>query len=141
MSGTPWIQNRSKSDVAAGNHRDPGVNSLLIQISDPAAMPPMPKQSFGKIAQFEFLDLEDCDTSMEDEWKITDEQAAELVALLTQAIESGTNVIVHCHAGICRSGAVVDVAVEMGFEDPRIFRAPNMRVKNKMRRHLGWTYD
>jgi rhodanese-related sulfurtransferase len=51
------------------------------------------------------------------------------------------NVVVHCHAGICRSGAVCEVGVMMGFTDCERFRAPNLLVKHKMMRVLGWTYD
>jgi hypothetical protein len=51
------------------------------------------------------------------------------------------NVVVHCFAGICRSGAVTEVGVMMGFEDTGRFRAPNLLVKHRMMRALGWTYD
>jgi len=51
------------------------------------------------------------------------------------------NVIVHCHAGICRSGAVVEVASMMGFTPTDRYRQPNMRVKQKMMKVLGWTYE
>jgi protein-tyrosine phosphatase len=50
------------------------------------------------------------------------------------------NVVVHCHAGICRSGAVVEVASMMGFTPADRLRIPNMRVKHKMMQVLGWTY-
>jgi hypothetical protein len=51
------------------------------------------------------------------------------------------NVVVHCFAGICRSGAVCEVGVMMGFNDTGRFRAPNLLVKHRMMRALGWTYD
>jgi hypothetical protein len=51
------------------------------------------------------------------------------------------NVVVHCHAGICRSGAVCELGVMMGFNDCERFRMPNLLVKHKMMRVLGWTYD
>ena len=51
------------------------------------------------------------------------------------------NVVVHCTAGICRSGAVVEVATMMGFADCDNFRQPNLRVKHKMMKVLGLTYD
>ena len=75
------------------------------------------------------------------EFAITDKQAAELVQLLKHALESRMNVVVHCHAGICRSGAVCEVGVMMGFNDCERFRAPNLLVKHKMMKALGWTYD
>jgi hypothetical protein len=51
------------------------------------------------------------------------------------------NVVVHCYAGICRSGAVCEVGVMMGFQDTGRFRSPNLLVKHGMMRALGWTYD
>jgi hypothetical protein len=51
------------------------------------------------------------------------------------------NVVVHCHAGICRSGAVVEVASIMGFTPTDKYRQPNLRVKHKMMQVLGLTYD
>jgi predicted protein tyrosine phosphatase len=51
------------------------------------------------------------------------------------------NVVVHCMAGICRSGAVVEVGVMMGFNDCEKYRQPNLRVKHKLMKQLGWTYN
>jgi predicted protein tyrosine phosphatase len=51
------------------------------------------------------------------------------------------DVIVHCFAGICRSGAVCELGVMMGFQDTERFRQPNLLVKNRMMKALGWTYD
>jgi len=137
-----WIENVSKSDVALGFHMDAGPNAMLIRIQDPATF-------FGKVAradmfkevhEFEFLDAEDQD-GFPDEAKISDEQAEQLVALLKKAQENSMNVVVHCHAGICRSGAVVEVASMMGFTPTERYRQPNLRVKTKMMRVLGLTYD
>ena len=51
------------------------------------------------------------------------------------------DVVVHCHAGICRSGAVAEIGVMLGFDDAEAFRSPNLLVKHKMMKVLGWTYD
>ena len=137
-----FIENVSKADVNLGHHMDAGPNAMLIRIQDPATF-------FGRIAradmfkevhEFEFLDAEDAD-GFEDEVKISDEQAAELVRLLQHAQENHMNVVVHCHAGICRSGAVVEVATIMGFTPTDKYRQPNLRVKHKMMKVLGLTYD
>jgi predicted protein tyrosine phosphatase len=137
-----WIQNVPLADIPKGHHIDVGANAMLIQIVDPATEFPVPKHEFKEIHQFEFLDLENED-DMPDavEFMVTDKQAAQLVALLQRALDKHMNVIVHCHAGICRSGAVAEVGVMMGFEDAKAFRAPNLRVKHKMMQVLGWTYD
>jgi len=137
-----FIENVSKQDIALGFHMDVGPNAMLIRIQDPATF-------FGRIAradmfkeiyEFEFLDAEDSD-GFPDECKISDEQAAELVRLLQRAQENHMNVVVHCHAGICRSGAVVEVATMLGFTPSERFRMPNLRVKHKMMQVLGMTYD
>ena len=134
------IENVSRDDIRRGDHTDPGPNSMLIQISDPAQGFPTPKHQFKTVHQFEFLDADD-DTMFPEEALISDEQATELVNLLEQAHALEMNVIVHCHAGICRSGAVTEVASMMGFTPTNRLRLPNVRVKYKMMRVLGLTYD
>ena len=146
---TPWIQNVARSDIVRGFHIDPGINSMLIQISDPPGDHPTPKYQFREVHQFDFLDIEEDgmtnfgDGHMVDasEFAITQEDADRLVALLQHALDNRMNVIVHCHAGVCRSGAVCEVGVMMGFRDTEVFRSPNLLVKHKMMRRLGWLYD
>jgi predicted protein tyrosine phosphatase len=136
----PWIENIAASDVSLGFHHDCGPNSMLISICDPAGWRPEAKQQFKERHDFEFLDAEDDDREPE-ESKITDAQAEQIVALLHRALENRMNVVVHCTAGICRSGAVVEVGVMMGFNDCEKYRQPNLRVKHKLMKQLGWTYN
>lgn len=136
----PWIENVAATDVTQGFHHDAGANSLLIQIADPAGWFPTPKYQFKEIHQFEFLDAEDAD-GFPDEAKCTDEQAAEMVRLLQHALDNRMNVVVHCMAGICRSGAVCEIGAMLGFQDTERFRSPNLRVKHRMMKALGWAYD
>lgn len=136
----PWIQNVSLGDVAKGFHIDAGVNSMLIQIVDPVMEFPTPKYQFREVHQFEFLDLEENDPWGED-FKVTDAQAQQLVDLLQRALDNRMNVVVHCVAGVCRSGAICEVGVMMGFRDTEVFRSPNLMVKHKMMKVLGWTYE
>ena len=140
----PLIENTSMEDVRVGTHTDMGEDSWLIQITDPAYYPPIPKQNFFIVSQFEFLDAEDEDIEKygyPEEALISDKQAESLVRILKKALEMDLNVLVHCHAGICRSGAVVEVAQMMGFTPTDRFRQPNLRVKHKMMKALGWSYD
>jgi predicted protein tyrosine phosphatase len=144
----PWIENIPLENVAKGQHHDCGPNSMLIQISDHDMAFPTPKYTFKEVHQFTFLDIEEdgitnTSSGMIDlsEFAITDTQAIELVCLLQQAMENRMNVVVHCHAGICRSGAVAEVGVMMGFDDCERFRIPNLLVKRKMMQVLGWTYN
>lgn len=137
---TRWIENVSWDAVKNGFHSDMGQNAMLIQIADPATFFPVPKHTFKEVHQFEFLDAEDGDR-FPDECMIQDEQAEELIRLLQNALDKSMNVLVHCHAGICRSGAVVEVGSMMGFTPTERFRMPNLRVKHKMMKVLGLTYD
>jgi predicted protein tyrosine phosphatase len=138
---TPFIQNVALSDIKKGFHMDPGINAMLIQICDPPGDFPEPKYQFREVHQFQFLDIEEKDFALDEAMRCSHEQAAELVRLLQHALDNHMNVIVHCHAGVCRSGAVCEVGVMMGFRDAESFRAPNLLVKHRMMKHLGWTYD
>jgi|GEM_PF-3598032 len=135
-----FIENVSLENVRRGYHFDPGENSMLIQIVDPDMDFPQPLYNFKEIHQFKFLDLEEDDEAHED-LKITNEQAKTLVTLLQHAYDNCMNVIVHCHAGVCRSGAVAEVGVALGFEDTHVFRAPNLLVKHKMMKALEMCDD
>jgi predicted protein tyrosine phosphatase len=145
----PWIENVSLSDIKKGHHIDAGINSMLIQIVDPDMEFPEPRNQFRETHQFKFLDIEEDGMSndgngnpIDMSWgAIKDDQAAELVRLLQHAMENRMNVVVHCHAGVCRSGAVAEVGVMMGFRDAEAFRSPNLLVKHKMMKCLGWNYD
>jgi predicted protein tyrosine phosphatase len=139
-----WIQNISKADIQLGHHYDPGPNSMLIQILDPGEDFPTPKYNFKEVHQFEFMDIEDDgltnmgDGSMTDlgEFAITDDHAKHLSILLKKALNDHMNVVVHCYAGIYRSGAVAEVGVMLGFEDTETFRMPNLLVKQKLLKAL-----
>ena len=137
----PWIENCAAHDIPRKFHHDPGENSMLISITDPASWRPTPAHKFKEIHNFEFLDVEENDEVVDAAMKCSQEQANELVRLLQHALTNRMNVVVHCFAGICRSGAVTEVGVMMGFQDTERFRQPNLLVKHGMMRSLGWTYD
>jgi predicted protein tyrosine phosphatase len=138
----PWIENISLGAVAKGEHYDAGENSMLIQIVDPGTEFPTPKFAFKEVRQFFFLDVEDDDyEKIYYAAAITDDDAAGLAEALKHAYANHMNVVVHCHMGVCRSGAVAEVGVMMGFQDTERFRAPNLMVKRKMLDYLGMTYD
>ena len=137
----PWIENVAAADVPMRFHHEAGPNSMLIQIMDPApTWWPTPAHEFKEVYRFEFMDVER-DDKWPDEAKITPAQAEEIVRLLKHALENRMNVVVHCMAGLCRSGAVAEVGVMMGFEDTERFRSPNLLVKHILMKALGWTYD
>lgn len=133
------------ADVVNGRHIDPGPNSLLIQLVDPRHFFPVPKFHFAQCHRFSFLDLDERgiveDFVRNEAEEFTQEQADLIAELLKAALRESTNIIVHCHAGKCRSGAVAEVGVMMGFDDTGAHRIPNVLVKKKIMRALGWTYD
>jgi predicted protein tyrosine phosphatase len=137
----PWIENVAAADVPMRFHHEAGENSMLIQIMDPCpTWWPTPAHEFREVHKFEFMDVER-DDKWPDEAKITPAQAEEIVRLLKHALENRMNVVVHCMAGLCRSGAVAEVGVMMGFEDTERFRSPNLLVKHSLMKALGWTYS
>lgn len=145
----PWIQNVALADIPKKHHIAVGENSMLIQIVDPDMEFPTPAHDFKETHQFKFLDIEEdgMTNNGDGTWTdmsvhaIKDADAEKLVELLRHALDKCMDVVVHCHAGVCRSGAVAEVGVMMGFKDAEAFRIPNLLVKHKMLKVLGWTYD
>lgn len=138
----PWIQNISRAAVQSRvlSPKDLG-NTILIQIADPGQSFPTPQDTYTYTYRFEFADVNYA-TDVGGEHIITDTQAGWLVDILSAALDSSYNVVVHCSAGICRSGAVCEVGVIMGFSDlARTRRQPNLAVKYKMMKKLGLTYE
>lgn len=135
-----FVENVAKADIPLGHHFDCGERSILISINDPACEPPQPKHKFHEVHVFEFLDLEG-NEGYGEEFLCTTGDAHRLVGVLQHALNERLHVVVHCTAGVCRSGAVVEVAEMMGFTPIERFRAPNLLVKSRMMRALGWCYD
>lgn len=135
----PWIENCALADIEKGYHYDPGPNSILIQIVDQDMDFPTPKYAFREVHQFKFLDIED-DDSNADTLGMLPAHAISITRVLKNALANRSNVLVHCVAGICRSGAVTEVGVMMGFEDTEKYRCPNTRVKRMLMLELGWGY-
>ena len=125
--GIVWIENAAWADVIAGDHITAGDNAVLIQIIDPDHTFPLPKHHFKETYQFKFLDIE---RGMEgfDRFGIKKEQARQLVDILYNAYAQQSNVVVHCFAGVSRSGAVVAAATLIGFQPVEKFRGPNRTV-------------
>ena len=137
----PWIENVAATDITKAFHHDAGPNSMLISICDPAGWRPEAKHQFKERHDFEFLDVEERDEVLEESMRCSHAQAAELVRLLEHALANRMNVVVHCTAGVCRSGAVAEVGVMMGFDDVGNFRSPNLLVKHRMMKALGLSFD
>lgn len=124
----PFIANVSRFDINTGMHYDAGPNAALIQIIDEREHFPVPKHSFKDVHQFIFDDVFDPDHPE----SITDLQASRIANILVDSLAKEQNVIVHCHAGIFRSGAVVEAGVRLGFNPPDTFRCPNPNVLKRL---------
>lgn len=106
----------------------------LISISDAAAMSPNIRDDFDEVFHF-FFD----DDVPPAEGVLNDLQAAQLAAVIHKARELEKNVWVHCNAGICRSGAVVELLALLGWTladefSPR--RLPNTHVFSTLRKYF-----
>jgi predicted protein tyrosine phosphatase len=132
----PWIENVSKSNANAGIHYDTEGRGVLISIIDPCSSEVQPKHKFLEIHRFEFLDTED----ETDEFSISDEQAQRIAEILVHCKRENLNVVCHCTAGLCRSGAVTECGIMIGFKDTERNRLPNVLVKGKIMKALGIHY-
>lgn len=133
----PFIENVSLDDVVKGNHYRAHI---LIQIVDPDMVHPEPAyKGFEKRHTFSFLDVEESD----DPLAPTRDHAEDIAEILKDAFLLKKSVTVHCVAGICRSGAVVEVGVMMGFQDLEKYRQPNLLLKGLLMNEVfpGWRYD
>jgi predicted protein tyrosine phosphatase len=128
-----FIQNCSREQIKSGNHADAGKNSMLIQIADPDTGFPTPVHEFREVHKFKFFDVEEDGADYQ---PCTDADAKKIFDLLLHAKENKMNVIVHCHMGLCRSGAVAEAGVVLGFDDTGKTRIPNLLLKKKLFTHI-----
>ena len=138
----PIIQNVSRHDVEVGRHHIPGENgAILIQISDPDTAHPVPKHVFKKTYQFKFLDIEDDQVCLKEEWRPSQDDAYDIVMALEKALDAGMDVIVHCHMGVCRSGAVAEAGAILGFQCLQRPHSPNSSLKRRLLEALDLSFD
>ena len=124
-----WVQNVSKQRIKDGDHYL-DANTVLIQIQDVCTEFVVPKYAsvFKEIHQFEFMD----DADPEKEENINEKQAKQIAEILINCHARKLNIVVHCHAGVCRSGAVAEVAEMMGFDYAGNYKLPNTLVKQRI---------
>ena len=138
----PSIQNVSRYDVESGSHlaTDSGRKVVLIQISDPDTAHPTPAKSFEKIFKFKFLDIEE-DQECPDQWRPSADDAYYIASILLTCLQMDYDLVVHCHAGVCRSGAVAEVGEMLGFEYAGSYKQPNVALKKHLMNALGLSFD
>ena len=135
---TPWICNVSAKDIIC-DWFPRTEHMVLIQISEPGTIPPhAPAGVFQEVHQFFFLDAdeENCPENLKSQL-ISDEVANNLANILTRCLERDISIVVHCRAGLCRSGAVAEVGIILGFNKTKNPRIPNPMVKRKLLKALG----
>jgi protein-tyrosine phosphatase len=134
----PKIENCSWADFQKGNHRISPINTVAIQIVDLGDVPPEPAENcFEKRYSFQFFDAEEATPYFPESALFSDCQASMIARILKQALKDEHDVLVHCVVGACRSGAVVEVAEMIGFDECSRYRLPNIRVKQKLMQACG----
>lgn len=136
----PWIQNVSMHSVLNGLHFFEPHKTVCIRIQDfgnTNFLPAKYHDEFVSVYTFNFDDNDDPDSVS----NISVEQAKRIASILTECLEKGCNIVVSCHAGICRSKAVADIGVLLGFQDTEMHGIPNILVKNRLKEQLGLTVD
>lgn len=135
------IENISRKECIEGGHLDPRQHpTVLIQIcevEDEHAVPLL-LEHFVKTIQLKFDDVEDpFDMNC-----ISEGQAGVIANALKEAKLLGHDVVVHCYAGICRSGAVAEVGTIIGFEVANgRWRMPNTLVKRRILEKLNLSFN
>ena len=100
------IVNANRQEISNGSTLglDPD-RTIVIQIVDPASFFPQASAFVSQI-RLQFDDVEE-----EEDQAIQPWQAEIILNTLRAARAADLNVVVHCHAGLCRSGAVVEFAL------------------------------
>jgi hypothetical protein len=108
-----------------------GPQDWLISIISQNDAPVVPAQNFGDIARFRFDDDEGHVLG-----SMVPKQAWRMAEIVREAARLEKNVWVHCTAGMCRSGAVVEVLGLLGWTIVEEFspqRIANEHVFNLLR--------
>lgn len=128
-----WIQNASLAEIRNGTHNDPSWRkTILIRCLDDLIPDTVfHKDKFIEVWNFRFDDvIEEDDPNCIKQW-----QADQIGEALSLAAQFDHNVIVHCTAGMCRSGAIAQFAIDhLGFEDGggKFRRIPNTLVYKRL---------
>lgn len=105
----PTITRCSAAEFLAGIHPAPSPEAVAIQITDPCCAVPRAGNAYHALHHFEFADV----VSIHEptgEFAITSQQAIRIAQVLRSALAEDRDVVVHCRAGIRRSGAICKAA-------------------------------
>ena len=147
----PWIANMSEE---AAVKFDATLDDVCISITAPGRPEPPPRLSrFGAVLRVAFHDFDPITNKVNagyvpvrllgaqpSDYKLVamNEQHAELIAGFARLMR-GRNLLVHCAAGVSRSGAVVEALLQAfpEYEDLGWQRMPNAHILTLMKRALG----
>lgn len=128
----PWIANVGEG---AAEKWVPDEHTVCISISEPGRKVRLPR--FADLIREHFQDYDS-------EWPegaalFTSTHAARIARFARKHRDAGKNILVHCAAGVSRSGAVAEalLAAFPEYEDKGWPRHPNGRVLSAMKRALG----
>jgi len=128
-----FTANFSQATIETRFPMEVGEKDWLISIVDVGAADARVAQPFDKVFRFCF---DDCEHTTQWDTAMSPAQAQRMGFVIARARDLDKNVWVHCHAGIYRSGAVVEVLNLLGWtvvNDFSIPRIPNRRVFNLLR--------
>jgi predicted protein tyrosine phosphatase len=136
----PWIANVPEEAARDWVCYEPTV---CISIVEPGRVPPSIYDTPPKLSQFMsvlrlyFMDYDSERMHPEDAVMFTLEQA-QLITKYVTAFR-GYNILVHCAAGVSRSGGIVEAILSAfpEYEDHGWKRFPNGHVKRLLKRALG----
>lgn len=127
----PWIANRSQLWVSSTPAPE---RCVLVSITQPGREACVP-EGYLDVLRLQFEDYGSAKTAPEGAVLFDRAQAVELAAFAHRY--RGKNIVVHCVAGISRSGAVVEVLLrafpeyqDAGHEEPGLPRSANERVRS-----------
>lgn len=142
--GKPWILNAGEGWV---EKYSPEPNTVCVSITEPIfpgnilkrQEPARLRDGYVDVMRLEFQDFDlNRHTKIPADARLFDrQQAARLARFLRK--HRGKNIVVHCAAGISRSGGVVEAALEAfpEYVDRGWKRFPNTWVKTLLKRALG----
>lgn len=120
----------------------PKNKTILISICDADKKFHVPKGSqmddWAGAWCFHFDDIGPELNGVDDCYAMTETQGQSLVCILNDAVHNKWNVVVHCTAGLCRSGAVAEFLIRhFGYHEVNPVRLPNIHVLNTLERIAG----
>lgn len=133
MNETPWVQNIGEG---AAEVFEPTPNDVVVSITEPGREARL-RKGWADMLRLEFQDYDSERKHPADAVLFTATQAARTSRFLRKHRDK--NIVVHCAAGISRSGGIVDAILHAfpEYEDRGWPRHPNGHVRSLMKRALG----